>query len=141
MYTALKYSVGANTATNGGLTAGSSTEQSLLGAAYQVLPTLKLHAGFGETKSSTNVYKGKSTQYGVTYNVTPMIDVLAQVAKFDDTSTTNIDRKMTGLGVNYNFTKTTRAYLRYDSINYGSNVAAASGSELKRTAIGISKSF
>jgi predicted porin len=141
MYTTLKYAVGANTATNGGLTAGSSTEQSLLGAAYQVLPTLKLHAGFGETKSSTNTFKGKSTQYGVTYNVTPMIDVLAQVAKFDDTSTTNVDRKLTGLGVNYNFTKTTRAYLRYDSINYGSNVATALGSELKRTAIGVSKSF
>ena len=141
MYTTLKYVVGANAPTNGGLTVNSSTEQSLLGAAYQVLPTLKLHAGFGQTKSSTSVFQGKSAQYGVTYNVTPMIDVLAQVAKFDDTSTTDKDRKMTGLGVNYNFTKTTRAYLRYDSINYGSNVATALGSELKRTAIGVSKSF
>jgi predicted porin len=140
MYTTLKYVVGANAPANGALTASSSTEQSLLGASYQALPALKLHAGFGETKSSTGTFKGKSAQYGVTY-VMGKFDILAQMAKFDDTSSTNVDRKVTGLGVNYNLSKTARAYFRYDSINYGSNVAAAAGSELKRTAIGVSKSF
>ncbi len=66
---------------------------------------------------------------------------MAQMAKFDDTSTTNTDRKMTGIGVNYNFNKTARVYLRMDDINYGSNVASATGSAVKRTAVGISKSF
>jgi predicted porin len=141
MYATLKYTVGANAPANGSLTASSSTEQSILGASYQLLGNVKLHAGFGETKSSTNTFKGKSTQYGVTYAATPVIDVMAQVAKFDDTSSTDVDRKLTGLGVDYKFSKTARAYFRYDSINYGSNVAAASGSELKRTAVGISKSF
>jgi predicted porin len=69
------------------------------------------------------------------------IDILAQMVKVDDTSSTNMDRKLTGLGVNYNFSKTARAYLRYDSINYASSGTAAAGSEVKRTAIGVSKSF
>jgi predicted porin len=47
---------------------------------------------------------------------------------------------MTGLGVNYNFSKTTRAYMRYDNLNYNT-AAQASGSEVKRTAIGFSTSF
>jgi hypothetical protein len=48
---------------------------------------------------------------------------------------------MVGLGVNYNLSKTARAYLRYDTINYGDNVAAATGSKQNRYAIGVSKSF
>ena len=50
------------------------------------------------------------------------------------------DRKMTGLGVNYNLSKTTRAYVRYDNLNYNT-AASASGSNIKRTAIGVSTSF
>ena len=48
---------------------------------------------------------------------------------------------MTGLGVNYNFSKTARAYVRYDSIDYGSNQTATAGSKQTRTAVGVSKSF
>jgi predicted porin len=59
----------------------------------------------------------------------------------NDTTTTNVDRKMTGMGLNYNLSKQTRAYIRTDTLNYGSNIAAVSGSSVKRTAFGISKSF
>jgi hypothetical protein len=48
---------------------------------------------------------------------------------------------MTGYGVNYNLSKTARAYVRADSLNYYTNGAAASGTAVKRTAFGISKSF
>ncbi len=140
MYTNIKYEVGATAPLNGAITASSSNTQNLLGASYAVMPTLKLHAGLGTVNSSTNVFKGKSQQFGVTY-VMGAIDLMAQMAKFDDTSTTNTDRKMTGIGVNYNFNKTARVYLRMDDINYGSNVASAAGSAVKRTAVGISKSF
>ena len=122
------------------MTAGTSSKQNLLGASYQVLPALKLHAGFGKSSASaTTIANSSSVQYGVTY-VVGKFDILAQVAKVDDKNTTAYDRKMTGLGVNYNFSKTARAYVRYDSLNYDT-AAAASGSEIKRTAIGISKSF
>ena len=143
IYAGLKYQVGANAPANGSLIAGSDATHTTLGASYQVLPVLKLHAGFSASKSNgltTNI-DTKSTQYGVTYNVTPMIDVLFQMAKADDRGTGNFDRKMTGLGVDYKFTKTTRAYLRYDSLNLDTAHTASSGSEIKRTAVGLSTTF
>ena len=150
MYTSIKYSVGSNgtnqlyvNSSNALALRNIATQdstQNLLGVAYKVLPALTLNAGFGKFSSSGANFQGTSKQFGGTYTVGQW-DVLAQVAKVDDTSSTNIDRKMTGLGVNYNFSKTARAYFRYDSINYGSNVTAAAGSEITRTAIGISKSF
>ena len=109
------------------------------GATYTVMPTLKLHGGYGTFSSSDNTAKGKSTQLGATYTM-GNIDFMGIIARVDDTSTTNADRKLTGLGVNYNLSKTSRVYLRMDDINYNKN-ATAVGSTLKRTAIGISKSF
>lgn len=145
MYSTLEYDTVTTDPANtqlatGVIGAGAKYKHSLLGASYQVLPTLKLHAGVGGTKSTNggDVETSFST-YGVTYTM-GKVDILAQVAKADDKDTTNNDRKMTGLGVNYNFSKTTRAYVRYDSLNLNT-AAAASGSELKRTAVGISKSF
>jgi len=161
MYTSIKYEVGSNSvsqnrftptslSTNGGVTVvntnvssitGSLTStQNLLGATYSVMPALKLHAGFGNFSSSNDASKGKSTQFGATYTM-GNIDLMAMMAKVDDTSSTNIDRKMTGLGVNYNLSKTARVYLRTDDINYSSNGASFTGSTLKRTAVGFSKSF
>ncbi len=163
MYTSIKYEVGSNGTTQSRLTAatpgstpslstasltGSYTNtQNLLGATYTVMPTLKLHGGLGTFSSSDNSAKGKSTQLGVTYTM-GNIDILGMMAKVDDTAPvigaatapTNADRKMTGLGVNYNLSKTSRVYLRYDDINYNTNVTAT-GSAVKRTAVGISKSF
>jgi predicted porin len=153
MYTSIKYDVGSNgtrqakqTTTTGVGVLGSNSitvqdsTQNLLGVAYKVMPALTLNVGLGSFSSSANNFKGSSQSFGGTYTM-GKVDILAQMASVNDKSSTNVDRKMTGLGVNYNFSKTARAYFRYDSINYGDNVAAAAGSELKRTAIGVSKSF
>jgi len=157
MYTSIQYDTtgmgtdGQNqTGYNWGTKAtGHQNTQNLLAATYTVMPSLKLHAGVGKFSSSTSYWQGKSTQYGATYTVGQW-DFMAQVAKVDDTSTTtstntnatsNMDRKMTGLGVNYNLSKTTRAYLRYDDINYYSNGTASAGTAQKRTAIGMSVAF
>jgi len=129
---------------NGSLLANTSSTMSILAASYQVLPSVKLHAGLGKSASTgltlLNEANTSSYQVGVTYNVTPVIDVMAQMAKMDDKGSGNFDRKMIGLGANYNFSKTARAYFRYDSLNYNTNVASI-GSEVKRTALGVSKSF
>jgi predicted porin len=140
MLSTVKYSVGSTSPTNGSLTASSNNTQNLLGVAYTVMPGLKLHAGLGSFSSSTAVFKGSSQQLGVTFT-TGAFDLMAQMAQVDDKSSTNIDRKMVGLGVNYNLSKTARAYVRYDTINLGDNVAAATGSKQNRYAIGVSKSF
>ena len=155
-YTSIRYTVGDNgtsqytlTLVNAGatyaptskpLTGGLTSKQDLLGANYQVLPSLKLHAGLGKFSSSNDAVKGKSTQYGVTYTY-GAYDVLAQVAKVDDQGTYDIDRKTTGLGVNYNLSKTTRLYFRGDNIQYSTNQASFAGSQVKRTAFGLSKAF
>jgi len=140
MLSTIKYTVGSTAPLNGSLTANSDTTQNLLGAAFTVMPGLKLHAGVGSYSSSTNVFKGSSQQFGVTYT-TGAFDLMAQMASVDDKSTTDIDRKMTGIGINYNLSKTARAYVRYDNINLNDNAAATTGSKLNRYAIGVSKSF
>ncbi len=129
------------TAASKAIAANMSSTQNMLGATYAVLPELKLHAGFGTFSSSDNASKGSSTQVGVTYTI-GAIDLMAQVAKMNDTSSTNSDRKMFGLGANYNLSKTARVYFRYDDLKYAANAATVTaGDEIKRTAVGISKAF
>jgi len=154
MYATLKYKVGADTTMNGGvlkdqtlgLTANSTNTHSVLAASYQVMPELKIAAATGGSKASADsIANSKFKQYGVTYTM-GQIDIMAQMASVDNknaaTATVTGDRKMTGLGLNYNFSKTARAYVRYDNLKYADGAATATpGSEVKRTAIGISKSF
>jgi len=148
------YALTGNSTTNGSfLQSNTSTTMSIFGASYQVLPTLKLHAGVGTstntgqaTFSATSLGQGimantSSQQYGATFDLNSSIVLMGQVATMDDKSALNTDRKMTGLGANYNLSKTTRLYYRYDSINYASNLAASSGTAQKRTAFGFSSSF
>jgi len=143
VYAAIQYKVGANVPLNGTLAANAESKSSILGASYQVLPNVKLHAGLSKsTSTGTTVnYDSTGTQFGVTYDVTPVIVVMAQYAKVNDKAASNIDRTLVGLGADYKFSKTARAYVRYDKVNLGSNVAAASGSEQTRTAFGVSKAF
>jgi predicted porin len=154
MYATLKYKVGADTTMNGGalkdqtngLTANSTNTHSVLAASYQVMPTLKIAAATGGSKASADsIANSKFKQYGVTYTM-GQIDIMAQMASVDNknaaTATVTGDRKMTGLGLNYNFSKTARAYVRYDNLKYADGAATATdGSATKRTAIGVSKSF
>jgi predicted porin len=141
MYSTLNYKVGSNTAPLvGSLTALTSNRHNLLGASYTVMPGFKLHYGAGSSSASVSTIADTSSiQMGVSYTL-GQIDFMAQTAKVNDKSTTNADRKMTGLGANYNLSKTTRVYYRMDDLNL-STITAATGSSIKRSAIGISRSF
>jgi predicted porin len=153
MYSTIKYTVGSNgmsqnvnVCANGTCTqtvdtnAAQTSTQNLLGVAYKVMPTLTLNFGSGTYSSSTGTYQGSSKNYGATYTM-GMIDFMLLSSATNDTTSTNIDKKMTGYGLNYNLSKQTRAYVRMDNLNYGSNVASVVGSSVKRTGFGISKSF
>jgi hypothetical protein len=141
MYSSLEYDVGSVAPLNGSLTASTKSKHTLVGASYSVMPTLKLHAGSGgSTVSTTSLGNSSTTQYGVTWNATPVINVMYVAATVNDKNTTNYDRKMSGLGLDYNLTKTTRAYFRMDNINLNT-VIASSGTSIKRNAFGISTSF
>jgi len=152
MYSSIKYTIGSNgvyqlqqgtTAAVANVadtnTAQTST-QNLLGVAYKVMPNLTLNLGSGTTSSSTGLYQSSSKSYGGTYNM-GQFDFMLLMSATDDKGTTNIDKKMTGMGLNYNLSKQTRLYYRASNNNYGSNVAAATGSSVKVSAFGISKSF
>jgi len=154
MYSTIKYTVGSNGMTQSVLSVASTgittivadtnaaqtSTQNLLGVSYAVMPTLKVNFGSGTYSSSTGTYQGSSKNYGATYNM-GMMDFMVLMSATNDTTSVNIDKKMTGYGFNYNLSKQTRAYVRMDNLNYGSNVAASSGSSVKRTAFGVSKSF
>jgi len=145
MYASLKIDTNTNdtnnvqVTTSGATAVGKSYTHSLLGATY-TMGAFKFHAGTGGTKSDEeSLIKTKGTMYGVSYTMGQW-DFMAQTAKANDQGSSNKDRKMTGLGVNYNFSKTVRAYARYDSLNYDT-ATASSGSEVKRTAAGVSVTF
>jgi len=141
MYASLEYDVGSTAPLNGSLTASTKSKHTLLGASYSVMPTLKLHAGSGSsTVTTTSLGNSSATQYGVTWNATPVINVMYVAASVNDKNTTNYDRKMSGLGLDYNLSKTTRAYFRMDNINLNT-VTASSGTSIKRNAFGVSTSF
>ena len=141
MYSSLEYDVGSTAPMNGSLTANTKSKHTLVGASYSVMPTLKLHAGSGgSTVTTTSLGNSSTTQYGVTWNATSAVNVMYVAATVNDKNTTNYDRKMSGLGVDYNLSKTTRAYFRMDNINLNT-VTASSGTSIKRNAFGISTSF
>ncbi len=153
MYTTIKYTVGSNgiSQTTCVMTTGvcvltadtnaaQTSTQNLLGVAYTVMPNLKVNFGSGTYSSSTATYQGSSKNYGATYTM-GQIDLMLLTSATNDTSTANFDKKMTGYGLNYNLSKQTRAYVRMDNLNYGSNATAVAGSSVKRTAFGVSKSF
>jgi predicted porin len=153
MYSTIKYTVGSNgisqttcVMTSGvcvltaDVNAAQTSQQNLLGVAYTVMPNLKVNFGSGTYSSSTATYQGSSKNYGATYTM-GQIDLMLLTSASDDKSTANFDKKMTGYGLNYNLSKQTRAYVRMDNLNLGSNVTAVAGSSVKRTAFGVSKSF
>ena len=152
MYSTIKYNIGSNGVTqyiqgsaasvalSADTNAVQTSTQNLLGVAYQVMPALKLNFGSGTFQSSTGTYAGNSKSYGGTYTMGAM-DFMLLMSTTNDTTTTNVDRKMTGMGFNYNLSKQTRAYIRTDNANYNSNGTAVAGSSVKRTAFGVSKSF
>ena len=154
MYSTIKYTIGSNGVTQSQLTvattgittivadtnAAQTSTQSLLGVAYKVMPNLTLNMGSGTFSSSGGLSQGNSRNYGGTYTM-GQFDFMLLSSTTNDTSTTNVDRKMTGMGLNYNLSKQTRAYIRTDNLNYYSNGTAVAGSSAKRTAFGLSKSF
>jgi len=143
-YSTVNFSVGTadTTITNGGLTTGASSNAQLLAASYAITPAVKIHGGYGNSSSSglsTNV-STVSNQLGVSFAANSAVDLMAQYATVDDQASTNYDRRMMGLGLDYKLSKNTRAYLRYESLNLNTN-AASSGSEQTKTAAGISIKF
>ena len=142
MYAAIKYEVGSSSPQYGSLTANADNTHTVLAATYQLAPSFKLHIGSGASKSSVNTIADSDTYtLGGTFKATSNIDVMVQAAKHNDKNATGYSRGMYGFGVNYHFTKLTRAYFRYDNLSYNVGGATTTGDQVTRTAIGIAKNF
>jgi predicted porin len=102
-----------------------STKHNLLGANYNFGPAT-VYAGYTTSKANTtaaagNEFDSRSWNLGLKYAVAGNIDVLANYMKDNDKTATNADRKLLGLGMDYNFSKRTTAYVRYEAIDANTN--------------------
>jgi len=150
IYTSVKYDFGADLSTTRTSTTfptavaglvNSTQTNTFYGGNYAVMPTLKLFAAFGSSKSADSLtVNTASSQFGAQYAM-GNIDFLAIKASVNDKTTSDFDRTLTGLGANYNLSKTTRLYYRYDNISYNSNAASGVTTTQKRNAAGISMLF
>ena len=147
VYAAISYDVGNTAATqvDPELTvttklANQTQNNTYIAANYLVMPTLKVSLGQGTSKSSDGTTVNATTlNWSATYTM-GQTDLMYNAAKKDDKTTANQDQKMTGLGANYNFSKMTYGYYRYDKINYSMNNTLP-GSDQTRNAIGFAVKF
>jgi len=151
MYAATTYDVGTYTTVSGGTAitapalltktnlAGQTLTHAVTAANYQVLPVLKVHVGLFSSKSSSDTVNSSGLSYGASY-VAGKTDLMVNYGKLDDKTSSNYDRKILGLGANYNLSKTTYLYYRYDKINY-STAVAVTGSDQTRNALGFAVKF
>ena len=150
IYTSVKYDFGADLSTTRTSTTfptavaglvNSSQTNTFWGGNYAVMPNLKLFVGLGSSKSAdSTTVNTSSNQFGAQYAM-GNIDLLAIKASVNDKSSSDFDRTLTGLGANYNLSKTTRLYYRYDNINYNSNAASGVTTKQTRNAVGLSMLF
>ena len=134
--------VAANVTNNVPLTNYTNTHN-FFGGTYVLNPSIKLHGGYGNFTSSDNIANGRSTQIGATY-LTGAWELMAQDVQVQDNNSggvAQLNRSNLSVGANYWFSKTTRAYARYENMNFGSNVTAFAGSSQTRSGVGISTSF
>ena len=136
------FNVLADTAAGTALTNYTNTHN-FFGGTYVLNNSIKLHGGYGSFTSSDNIANGRSTQVGVTYT-TGAWELMAQDVQVQDNNSGNVaqlNRTNLAVGANYWFSKTTRAYARYENMNFGSNVTSFAGSSQTRSGLGISTSF
>ena len=153
-YTTGQISAGANAASgaykpgttslNSGLTAGNLTANNSVaytqyGGNYDVQSNLKVYLGFSTTKStnttasaaSTDVENSQSANVAVKYTAGQVDYLFNRVNRTsnltsDTVGAPNGNSTLTGAGINYNMSKTTMAYVRYEKASNVVTIAGAS---------------
>ena len=102
-----------------------STKHNLLGANYNFGPAT-VYAGYTTSKADngagTTTFDSKSWNLGLKYAVTGNVAILANYLK-DNDKLADADRKLLGLGLDYNMSKRTTAYVRYEAADANTNSA------------------
>jgi len=155
MYAAQKISVGAgdtNALVNPALQSTASTDTTIntLAANYKIGNTTAYYANFS-VKVGTTI-NDKGNMVGVKHTI-GQIDLMASQTRLNSsltgTTSSEADRKVTGIGADYNLSKRTAVYLRNESRNMdtGSTVTttgsatATVGAKTTTTAIGFRHTF
>jgi predicted porin len=136
------------TATNvdNNLAANTSVTHTYLAANYALSPNLTVYGGMTSTKTSGITVAAAagedmtSTNVAVKY-VMGQFDLMANYVSAKDKAarTTPLDGKLLGLGLNYNLSKRTMTYVRYE--NYDVSLNDSTAGVKKTTAIGIRHQF
>ena len=145
-YTTGQISAGANAAATAMSTVGTYKINSILandsvtytqfGGNYVVNSNLTVYAGATTTKSNnttngaTDVEDSRSTNFAVKYTQGQVDYLFNRIQRtsniaLDSVQTPNGNSNLTGAGINYNFSKMSSAYVRYEK---ASNVVAIAGS-------------
>jgi predicted porin len=118
------------------LAPNASVRYQMFGGNY-TLGAATLYAGFTTGKGTGVTMDVKSWNAAVKYALNANVDLMANYVKVDD-KLSAADQKLTGLGVDYKFSKRTAAYVRYE--DYNTNTSAANAG-VKNTAVGIRHTF
>lgn len=149
-----KYDVGSNVVDNASDTrtlmiANTSYTNTAIAASFGLTPAVRLHAGAYSSKASrglgtvanTAAVDSQASSFGASYALSPATTLMGVMASTNDKTTMNMDRRLTGLGLNYALSKRTRAYLRYDQIETDAENRGTAGNKLSRTALGLAHTF
>ena len=127
------------------LIANSSVTHTFMAANYAISPDLTVYGGITSTKTSgittlANIEDMSSTNLAVKY-VMGQFDLMGNYVTVKDKAghTTALDAKLLGLGLNYNLSKRTMTYVRYENIDTSLNDSTAGVK--KTTAFGIRHQF
>jgi predicted porin len=110
-------------------------------ANYQVMPQLRAFAAYWTEKMGTT-HDAQSYMLGARYTM-GVIDLSASMGKNDSKLSSNADRKILGLGVDYNLSKRSALYARYENRDANTNDATDSSTHgvTKTTHVGIRHTF
>ena len=128
------------------LAANQSVKYTFLAANYTMGATT-VYAGMttaktdGVTTAAAAGLDTKSSNVAVKYALTPMIDLAANYVTITDklSAHTKGDQKLTGIGADYKFSKTTSAYVRAEDYKQDAKSTTANG--VKTTAVGLRVQF
>jgi predicted porin len=112
-----------------------------VGVNYGITATLRAYAAYFTEKQGTT-HDAKSYMLGAKYTM-GAIDLSASMIDNDSKLANNRDRKITGLGVDYNLSKRSALYARFESRDANTNDATdnATHGVTKTTHVGIRHTF
>jgi predicted porin len=128
----------------GALSGNDFVKHSLIGGNYSFGPAT-IYAGWTRSKADTAAATSTDSQswnIALKYQVAGNISLAANVLRDNDKLAANQDSNLTAIGADYDFSKRTNAYVRYQTGDYDKSAATGSGlGKFKGATIGLKHTF